>query len=470
MQSTQLSQSQETVLNALLNKSPKLQPLIARIAQAGGKAFLVGGAVRDLLLGLSVKDLDIEVHGLELKELEAILSEYGSVSVVGKSFGVLRLHGLDIDWSLPRRDEGGRKPRVAVDPHMSIKEACARRDLTMNAMAIDLQSRALYDPFDGKKDLEDKVLRATDPQFFVEDPLRFYRVMQFISRFDMQPDTELNALCKAMNISTVSRERIEMEFDKMLLKSERPSLGIRWLREINRLKDVLPELYITIGIQQDPRWHPEGDVFEHTMQVLDAAARTEYLEYEQRIVLLLAALCHDLGKVDTTKKQDGKITSYGHDVQGVPITKSMLARITRKKDRIATVAKLVRYHMMPLQLVANDAKVAAYRRLALKISPQTNMRMLAELSCADRCGRNAESALPLQPDGACDQVRTFIKKAQEAKVYEAKQAPIVQGRDLAEFVEPGPKMGELIKRAYDIQIEEGIEDKQKLIKKVLNIR
>jgi len=300
------------------------------------------------------------------------------------------------------------------------------------------------------------------------DMIRNYFLVDCLVWFEMYPDDALNQLCKQMDISTVSRERIEMEFDKMLLKSNRPSLGIRWIKHIGRFKEVLPELYATIGVQQDPRWHKEGDVFEHTMQALDAAARNNTFDDENRISLMLAALCHDLGKVTTTQISAEKITSYGHDVEGVPLTKIMLARITGKKDRIAIIAKLVRYHMLPLQFVADGAKPAAYRRLALKLSPQTNMRMLAALSCADRCGRNAGSEIPLTADAACADVQKFITRAKKAHVYDAKEAPIVLGRDLQQYVEPGPRMGELVKKAYALQIDEGIQDKETLIKKVLN--
>jgi len=466
MQSTQLSQSQGIVLDSLLAKSPRIKSIISDIIEEGGQVFLVGGAVRDILMGTTVKDIDCEVHGFDTVQLEAVLKKSGPVDLVGKSFGVLRVQGLDIDWSLPRTDSAGRKPIVSIDPHMGIQDAFARRDLTINAMGIDLLTKELIDPFNGKQDLQNKVLRAPDISFFSQDPLRFYRVMQFIGRFEMHPDNELNRLCQQMDITHISRERIEVEFEKMMCKSKRPSLGIRWLRDIKRLKDVLPELYATIGIKQSPLWHPEGDVFEHTMQTLDAAARIECSHSkEERIRLMLAALCHDLGKVTTTKEVNGTITSYDHELQGIIPAKRLLARITGNKERKETVLKLVRYHMAPLQFIANSAKPSAYKRLALKLSPHTNIQMLAHLSCADKCGRNAKSAVPLQ--GPCKDVFTFVKRAQDAQVLKDKQKPVVQGRDLMEFIEPGPHMGELVKQAYKIQINENIKNKEMLIKRVL---
>src|SRR5581483_2368303 len=179
------------------------------------------------------------------------LSLYGPVSLVGKVFGVFRIHGLDIDWSLPRSDSSGRKPEVQIDPFMGYKEAFARRDLTINAMGIDLVSHALIDPFNGCADLKAGILRAPDAAFFVQDPLRFYRVMQFIGRFGYRPDDELNRICASMDIATVSRERIEVEFEKLFLRSEQPSLGLRWIEKLGRMREVLPELAATVGVMQD---------------------------------------------------------------------------------------------------------------------------------------------------------------------------------------------------------------------------
>ncbi len=253
-----------------------IEKIIAALHAAGGIVLLVGGAVRDLLLDLPLKDLDIEVHHLEITTLQKILSQFGTVNSVGKAYGVLRINGIDVDWSLPRTDAQGRKPEVVVDPNMSFAQAFRRRDLTINAMGINVVTYELIDPFGGLYDLENKTLRAPDLEKFVEDPLRFYRVMQFVARFEFKPDADLNLICSRMNISEVSRERIEQEFKKALLLSHSPSLGFRWLNEVGRLQEILPELAVLRNVEQSPQWHPEGDVFEHTMQAIDAAARQRY--------------------------------------------------------------------------------------------------------------------------------------------------------------------------------------------------
>ena len=275
---------------------PKLPLILKAIEADEGHAYFVGGMVRDMLIGLPIKDIDIEVHGLTEEQLAQILQKFGHVDLVGKSFGVLKVHGIDIDWSLPRKDSSGRKPTVEIDPHMPIDQALARRDVAVNAMAIHATSQMLIDPFNGLQDIEDGVLRSPNIDFFSQDPLRFFRIMAFISRLEMYPDLVLHTLCTTMPIESVSRERIEQEFAKMLLRSKRPSLGIRWLKQIGRLKELLPELAATVGVEQSPKWHPEGDVFEHSMQALDAAAQLEYASDEEKLTILYAALCHDLGK------------------------------------------------------------------------------------------------------------------------------------------------------------------------------
>lgn len=463
-----LEPQQQQMLMTLLALYPQVQTIVQRIAAQGGRALLVGGAVRDIMLGQETKDLDIEVHGLAMQQLEDLLAESGPVSLVGKSFGVLRLHSLDVDWSLPRSDSSGRKPEVIIDPHMSIENAFRRRDLTINAMGIDLVTFELLDPFDGLEDLQEKKLRAPDPIFFIEDPLRFFRVMQFIGRFGMEPDEHLNAICKQMDISTVSRERIEVEFEKLFLKSKQPSLGIRWLCEINRLSDVLPEVAALIGVPQDPKWHPEGDAFEHTMQTLDAAAAMQYESDKLKLYMLYAALCHDLGKADTTVHIDGQWKSYEHPQEGELLAKQLLRRITNNSELIACVSALVKYHMMPVQFIQGGASSAAYKRLARKLAPYATLQMLADLALADKRGRNPRDITPFTI--YVPEIEQFLAKAENLQVRQHIEEPVLQGRDLLDVIEPGPKLGELVKAAYEIQLEESIQDKEELKRRVLAIK
>lgn len=445
-----------------------LEVIVKDIVENNGRAYVVGGAVRDTVLCLPIKDIDVEVHGLSEEKLKKILQQFGHVSMVGKSFGVFKIAGIDVDWSLPRTDSAGRKPIVTIDPFMLIEKALLRRDLTMNAMAIDIMTHEFIDPFDGLSDIKKRVLRTPDKHLFVEDPLRFFRVMQFVSRFAMFPDQELDDLCKTIDITAVSRERIEQEFNKLLLLSKRPSLGIRWLKKINRLREILPELFDTIGIEQSPLWHPEGDVFEHAMQALDAAAiiAIKYDDAKKRLVLLWAALCHDLGKVTKTTCVDGVIKSIGHECDSKIFALKMMKRITHDGELIASVACLVLYHMMPLQFVKSGAKLPAYKRLARKLENVVSMSFLADLCLADKQGRNGASDESLTGSNS-DDVDKFIEKSQLAGVLHSFEQPVLSGADLLGVVNPGPKMGALLAKAYDIQINQGITDKQELLRKIL---
>lgn len=457
-------------IDALFFTYPIVKTIVQEIALKRGRALLVGGAVRDFILKRSVKDFDIEVYHLTVDQLESLLKEYGPVSLVGKSFGVLRLHGLDIDWSLPRRDSFGRKPIVSVDPDMNFEDAFRRRDITINAMGIDLQNGELIDPFGGFKDIQQKILRATDSAFFCQDPLRFFRIMQSIGRFEMDPDTELNRLCRDIDLTDISKERIAAEYEKLLLKSKKPSRGFRWLVSIDRMHELLPELAGTIGVEQNSLWHPEGDVFEHTMQVVDAAADivSKYANEDEKLILLFAALCHDLGKQTTSILINGTIKSPDHARAGVPLAKTLLSRMTQKKELIASVKQLVLYHMVPLQFIKSGAKPSRYKRLARIFKSPVTFGLLIDLARADHRGRNKIGSVPLiTPD---EGIELFAQRVGEYNIMHEPEAPLLKGKDIIDHVAPGPEMGKVLKRAYEIQLTKSIHDKELLKKIVLKGR
>lgn len=479
-----------------------ISPVIAvinEIASHGGTTYLVGGAVRDLVLDRIIKDSDLEVHGLTLEALELILKKYGPVSLVGKQFGVLRLHGINIDWSLPRSDSKGRKPIIEIDPTMTIQQACKRRDITMNAMAINLNPLAatwdeftqnissapnplmffdIIDPYGGRDAIKRKQLCAVDQELFLEDPLRFFRVMHFIGRFEMLPDQALNTLCSTMHLhdaithKPLAQERIFEEIRKLFLLSHRPSLGFRWLHSINRLKDIFPELYALIGIKQRTDYHPEGDVFEHTMQTLDAAARFTCYQnsptssaQDEKLLIMLAALCHDLGKVTHT---DEHLHCRGHEEAGIIPTKKLLARVTNNTHLEKAICLLITHHTAPYTFVQGNASTKAYKRLAIKLSPYTNLRQLGLVALADLQGRSAKGPEPLIFH--TDLFDAFIRRATEALVADHAEPAVLLGRHLMDTVAPGPKMGALLQKAYELQIEEGITDWQELKRRVLVVK
>ena len=468
MKCTKLLPNIQNQLDNLFAVQPLIMPIVHAIEKSGGTAYLVGGAVRDLLLDAFASDIDLEVHALTLEQLEKILSTFGPVSYQGKSFGILRIHNTQLEWALPRTDSAGRKPQVTVDPQLPIEEALRRRDLTINALAINLSTREFIDPFGGYQDLCTRTLRTPDAQFFTQDPLRFFRVMQFLARFQALPDSQLNHVCATMSIEAISRERIEAEFEKLFLKSKKPSLGIRWLLVINRLHEILPEVAALTSIPQEYEWHPEGTVFEHTMQALDAAAAQEYASDQEKLLVMYAALCHDLGKAVTTKFIRGRIRSIGHDSAGAPLARNLLKRITRKHELLDTVPVLVKQHMAPLQFISGGSSLSAYKRLALRLAPHTTLEYLIRLAQADRQGRNYLKGHPLQTE--IHQIERFKEQAQKAGVYHGQELPVLRGSDIRDLVPPGPAMGQALKYAYEQQMRRNTQDKvvlKELVRKFL---
>lgn len=453
---------------------PRVFEVVQALQAGGGHAYLVGGSVRDWLLQKQLSDYDIEVHNLSIEKIQSILSQYGVVELVGSSFGVLKIHGLPVDWSIPRTDSVGRKPIVQLTPSLSIEQALQRRDLTINAMAIDLSSGDLIDPFGGQKDLEAHVLRAPDPVLFVQDPLRFYRVMQFIGRFSdthtlWWPDETLNTVCKTMQLTDLSRERVEQELAKLLIKGVRPSYGFRWVATLGRLTELFPELGTLHHVPQNPAWHPEGDVLEHTLQALDSMAwyfktHTDHT-YDERLTLMYAILCHDFGKAITTEWIDERWRSIGHDRAGVPLAHAFLKRFTRNQHLLTMVPILVQHHMVPGIYIKNNALPATYKLLAAEIAPHATLWHLAIVAYADHRGRNSIGGAPLETSDS--EVDQFVEKAQALGVLYGPEPALLTGSDLLPFVEPGPEIGTLLRKAYELQITRGIRDRATLIKKII---
>lgn len=455
----------ETIIKQVVNdfyQSHSLLALIIQaIAKAGGKALLVGGAVRDAFLEIKSKDFDVEIYHLSLSQLEQVLSVFGQVNTIGKNFGVLKITSIHVDWALPRTDSVGRTPDVCIDPYMDYNTAFSRRDLTINAMGIDLTAHKLIDPFNAQLDLQKKILRAPNINRFVEDPLRLFRVMQFIGRLDMEPDAVLRNACKTMSIQNVSIERIEQEYTKLLLCSINPSKGFRWLHSLGRLNELLPELHATVGIRQDARWHPEGDVFTHSMQTVDAAvaiANKQSFDDEKKLILCCAALCHDLGKTTTTFQDEKGIHSYGHAEAGAPLAINMLSRMFKNQEKLKkSVYKLVYYHMMPGALVRGNASVSRYQVLAAKLAPDVTMFHLGLLAFADRQGRNAHAQTPLQHNDV--EIEAFLKLANKAGVLDKSIEPLLKGQDALAAGHKGKQVGTFLEKAYALQLNKQIVDK-----------
>jgi tRNA nucleotidyltransferase (CCA-adding enzyme) len=459
-------------IQSLYTQYPLLKQIISSISNAGFKSVLVGGSVRDYLLKIPLEntiDHDIEVYGCSLEQLQEILLQFGVVRLVGKSFGVLMLDRLPVDWSIPRSDSVGRKPLVSFDPQLSYKSAFARRDLTINAMGIDCVSGDLIDPYNGNSDLENKVARSPNLSLFGDDPLRFFRLVHFISRFELSVDCELEQYCKQMVLGMLASARIGQEMKKLLLLSKQPSKGLRWLASINRLSDVSPELAQLASVLQGVKWHPEGDVLEHSLQALDAMARCAALWPEQkRLTLLYAALFHDVGKKEATVILSDRISSHGHAQKGAQKIASILKRFDVSQSISDGVKSLIFYHMHPGQFIRTGAHVKAYKWLAYELHNLVCMTDLADLFLADLQGRNPEKTVPL----SCpmDEVDQFLAIITSLGIAHEPEKPLVKAADFIDSVQ-GKKLGDLLEKAYELQINQSISDSdvlKEMIRKMIS--
>ncbi len=439
--------------------------IIYLTAEAGGRAFLVGGCVRDALLGVPVVDADIEVFGLPADRLKNVIAKEFSLDWVGKAFGVFKIRGFPVDVSLPRRESksgaGHRGFAIEEVPDLSMREAASRRDFTINAISWDLLQCEIIDPFNGRADLEKGKLKHVGEKFS-EDPLRVMRAMQLAARYELRVSTETIELCRQIGMEGLSAERVFEEWKKLILKGKKPSTGLKFLKECGWLA-YFPELEALDGCPQDPLWHPEGDVWTHTLHCLDAFARERTGDEWEDLVVGLAVLCHDLGKPATTVSgDDGRIRSPGHDVEGEGVAIRFLSRLTRQKDLIEEVAPLVRAHMRPMELFKARAGDSAVRRLARSVK---RIDRLARVARADMLGR---PPLP-EPDTAS--LDWLLARSQVLAVKENVPKPIVMGRHLIELgLSPGPRFKALLNACYEAQLDgvfAGIEEGKAHLSKLL---
>ena len=442
---------------------------VLEVAQAlsvvGGRAFVVGGAVRDRFLGIKAVDFDLEVYGLELDDIRGALSKLGALSLIGKQFPVFLLvmeNGEKIELSLPRSDSktgpGHRGFEVVFNPYMEKKEAALRRDFTVNAMLEDPLSLELFDFYGGISDLKNKVLRHVSTAFS-EDPLRVLRAGRFVAKTGFSIADETISFCKEINLNELPVERVENEFRGMLCEGRYPGDGLLALEACGALK-FFSELEELRNVPQDPKWHPEGDVLTHTALSLNAAVLRKE-EMQDVWVEMLGVLCHDLGKPLTTVLDKGRWRSPKHDVLGVGVTKLLLEKINTKKDVIPKVCDLVREHLRVVQLYTDRDKVsdAAIRRLSTRVDLQS----LCRVAFADFAGRGESVGLPWPPE------QWLLARASSLGVKEHPPIRFLRGQDLVDAgVPPGPEMGKILAESYRRQISGEILTRDDALKWLLN--
>jgi tRNA nucleotidyltransferase (CCA-adding enzyme) len=422
------------------------------VRAAGGRALLVGGTVRDALLGRPAEELDVEVFGVGPERLREVLAADFDLDLVGQSFGVLKIRRLAIDVAIPRRESkrglGHKGFEIHSDPHLPLEEAARRRDFTVNAMAWDPLTGELLDPYGGRRDLEARTLRHVSEKF-AEDPLRVLRGMQFIARFELEAAAETVALCRTIEPEGLARERIFDEWKKLVLRGVAIGRGLAFLRDTGWLS-YYPELEALVDCPQEEEWHPEGDVWIHTRHVLDAFARERIGDDWEDLVVGFGCLCHDLGKPATTTFEDGRIRSKGHEEAGEEPTRSFLARLTNQDRLVAEVVPLVREHLKPVLLHKAGAGAAAIRRLARRVG---RIDRLVRVARADHAGRP-----PLPWDGF-PAGRWLLERAEALRVAEEKPRPIVMGRHLIDLgLEPGRHFKGILDACFEAQLDGDFDD------------
>jgi len=447
----------------------------------GKDVYAVGGFVRDWLRGIHSEDVDILITRRPLQDIVARIEPFGKVDLVGKSFGIVKftIKGKSYDVALPRKDrpkgEGARGHKdilVSADPYLPIKADLERRDFRLNSIALRLADGKLVDPFDGAKDIRAKLIRVTNPKAFPEDPLRVLRAARFASVLGFAVDTSTYELAKNIDLTRLSVERVNEEVFKILLFSERPSLGLEELFKLGALRQFFPELYTLTLIIQDSVFHPEKDdfghhtVWHHTKLTVDQARRLAVLfklEPAKTLALLLAALYHDVGKSETTqwefKRGRMVITSAGHDGASERLARKIFGRFKifswKGYPLRKTALMLIKTHHRAAELWQNRDTVTRKAFNKLAADTDSEIELLAYLDAADRGGRRERPIRSLDREG-----KWLLGKFEELRVNKETIKPLIMGRDLIQLgVEPGPDMGKILSEIYKRQLDNEFETK-----------
>ena len=422
------------------------EELIEKIVRAG-KLYEVGGSVRDRLIDpdAELKDRDYLVTGMPIDDLMRVLRRYGRVDMVGKSFGVIKFTqketGETSDFAIPRTEKSTglahRDFEVEYDPDLPVEVDLERRDFTINAMAREIPSGELIDPYGGQADIAKKLIRIVFPEAILEDPLRILRGAQFAARlgFEIEPETLASMKKNAGLIESVALERIAEEINKMLLKADKPSIGIRYLYQIGALDLLFPELSACIGVAQPGGYH-RWDVFDHTMECLDNSP--------MNLVVRLAALYHDTGKPATKELTENGASFYGHDKLSAKMAVKALKRLRYSNEIIEKTQKLVTKHMF--SEAAGDKGV---RRLIRAVGTDL-IYDLIELRRADTAAQGMGQD-PLEVDEFKRKVTAEIEKESPFGLKDL----AIGGKDIMdEFGLPGgPKIGEVLSYLMDLVLD-----------------
>ena len=403
------------MLNSIENDLAMAYKIASMAKEAGGSAYFVGGCVRDELMGMPLKDIDIEVHGITPKTLSDILDTLGEKLVIGVSFGVFGLRGYDIDIAMPRTEKatgrGHRDFEIFVDPFLGVKKAAERRDFTVNAMMKDVLTGEITDCFNGREDLKNGIIRHVNDVSFVEDPLRVFRAAQFASRFGFEVDDGTVKLCSKVKLDALPSERVFSELEKALLLSEKPSVFFEVLRKMDQLGTWFPELGALI---KKGKW-------EEAMRSIDlASALRKDASYPEGF--MLSSVCSSVADDDASgaEKLLKRLTSERKLIRYV---KNMTAL---KDKRIGSMAKKRR-------------KLALFRVFDKSAAP-------SDLILFCRCAsRDPEAG----KEGYMELMTGYLEKFDELM-----SRPFVSGKDLIDAgIEPGTTYSDILSFAHDLRLK-----------------
>ena len=428
------------------------------IREAGGRGLFVGGCVRDAMLEAVSEEIDIEAYGLEQEQLHSILARNFTTDWIGKSFGVFKILNDRIDVSLPRKERktapGHRGFDVQVDHSMDFAEACMRRDFTVNAMLYDPLTEELIDPLGGAKDLKNKTLRHCSDKFS-EDALRVYRAMRFSARLDFEVAPETLELCGRIDTAEISEERIHAEWRGTMLTAVRFSRALKFLVATGHVRHY-PELAALSGCPQNALYHPEGDVMTHVGLCMDYYCKMRPADTDDALILGWAVLCHDLGKPATTVTDEkGRITSHGHEVEAEPLVKSFMKKVTKQKDHIGQILKLVRWHMEARNIENCRNKLKKVRKLSSLVG---RLDLLALLFDIDGNGRG-QKEIYYAPGSAI-----LREIGAELDILRQKPDPVFTGKTLIALGHtPGKEFSQILKKMYEHQLNGKFETEAQAI-------
>lgn len=428
------------------------------IWEAGGEIYEVGGCVRDDLLGHPSKDRDYLVTKVPMERLVALLKPLGKVALVGKSFGVIKFtpHTSPIvthDIALPRTEKSTgtahRDFEVTYDPALPVEVDLARRDFTVNAIAKDLRTGKLIDPFHGQVDLKKRILKQVFLQAFPEDPLRILRGIQFAARFGLTIEDATAASMRehAELLKTISGERIMEEITK-LFKAPKPSVGFIMMRDLGILPIVIPELAANVGVEQDKQ--AGDDVFAHTMRVVDAARADSKVRCPGDLTLMLAALFHDVGKARTQQfdPKVGRITFYGHQLVSKRQARKRLEEWKCQTVGVepSRVLNLIEHHMFETKSFFSDK---AIRRFIHKVG-KDDILLLMDFRLADNRGGKHPNSI-----GGVEKLRARVQEEIDRKAPFGPKDLAIRGNDLTTLgIKPGPIMGYIIAQCVDLVLDD----------------